>query len=81
MEMPALNIVTCRAIARDRVGKYVSMEMHSWKPTRCWATFPSIGDCNVFSLSVRSDVIQGNTGRPESESESESDSESEFGES
>jgi hypothetical protein len=28
------NIMTCRPIARERVGKHVPMEMDSWKPTR-----------------------------------------------
>jgi hypothetical protein len=27
-------IVTCRPIARERVGKHVSMELDPWKPSR-----------------------------------------------
>jgi hypothetical protein len=34
LKVPALNIVTCKPIARERVGKHVSVEMDSWKPTR-----------------------------------------------
>jgi hypothetical protein len=29
-----VNIMTCRPIARERVGKHVSMEMDFWEPTR-----------------------------------------------
>jgi hypothetical protein len=29
-----IYIVTCRPIARERVGKHVSVEIDSWKPTR-----------------------------------------------
>jgi hypothetical protein len=41
--------VTCRPIARERVGKHISMD--SWKPTRYGATCPWIrgkGDQQAF---------------------------------
>jgi hypothetical protein len=45
------DIVTCRTIAMEQVGKHVSVEMDSWKPTCYGTTFPSIkgtGDQQTF---------------------------------
>jgi hypothetical protein len=36
------DIVTCRAIARERVDEHVSVEMDSWKATHYGTTFPWI---------------------------------------
>jgi hypothetical protein len=55
----SVNIVTYRPIARERVGKYVSMEMVSWKPARCCVINRRLfgyGNERCF-LSVRSDAI------------------------